>query len=351
MKTKSGKGTSIAVGGDTPNANPFRHYKQEENRFTNGLISLLSMSPPKFASAFFRDLLHIEPIGALETFCVLRDIPGHADAQLCGSDSCIWFETKIACGSVSDSQLSRHLRRLQNCRGRLKRLVLLTPDDSNSNYIKRVRSKFKPRVLHLQWRKVYDYLEGKAGKDATTTFSMLVRRFLEQIHDRIFEQDYAGIIQKVAFGEKANIYAETFLDDLRAGARGEWTYWNTPQKYEKLDGTGRKLMFYDKTYETGVGDPGAIVGEVEIRKIKRTNQSRNFPWSNYLAPGTLRVYPKSMRIPRAHILGVPGFENFVRAWSGHWNVTHEQYRLLKEWRAGWQQSGARIDRDPGYGHF
>ncbi len=280
--------------GGTSSVNFFRHYKQEENRFTNGLISLLSVSPPKFAVAFFRTLLGVELSGAFETFCVLRDIPGHADAQLCGSDWCIWFETKITCGSLSDSQLRRHLRRLRNCRGRLKRLVLLTPDDSKSNYIKQIRSKYKPKVLHLEWRKVYGYLERSIDNGVTTTFSTLMHQFLEQIQDRIFEQDYAGIIQKVSFGEKSGIFADTFLNDLRSG---EWKYWDTPQKYEKLDGTGRKLMFYD-------GRRKAIVGEVEIRKVKRTNHSRDYPWTNYFAAGTLRVYPLSKQIPLDNVLRV-----------------------------------------------
>jgi hypothetical protein len=27
----------------------------------------------------------------------------------------------------------------------------------------------------------------------------------------------------------------------------EWSSWGTPQKCKKLDGKGRKLMFYDRT--------------------------------------------------------------------------------------------------------
>ena len=221
--------------------------------------------------------------------------------------------------SDSDCQVRRHLKGLRRCSGRLKRLVLLTPDDSHSNYIKQVLSKHSSLVLHLEWRNVYDYLSKSVGNTADRVFSKLVRQFLDQIHDCIFEQDYAGIIQKVRFGHKSGIYAETFIDELRGGEKGEWSCWDTPRKYEKLDGTGRKLMLYDRTRK-------AIVAEVEIRRVKRTNHSRGFPWSNFFAPGTLRVYPKSKWIPLDHILKILGFEK--SGMTSHWNVTQEQYRLL-----------------------
>ena len=132
-----------------------------------------------------------------------------------------------------------------------------------------------------------------------------------------------GIIQKIAFGDWAGVDPDTFLGEMR---RGEWTAWNTPQKYEKLDGKGRKLMLYDRTRE-------AIVAEVEIRKVEHTKNERDFPWTNFFAPDTLRVYPKSKQTPLGRILRIPGFENFGTGRSSHWNVTHEQYRQMKEQRS------------------
>jgi len=302
---------------------------------------LLSVAPPRFAKRFLKDLLDIEPRGPMKSFCVLRDIPGSADARWCGPDCGIWFETKIVCGSLHRTQISRHrtcLRDcqrkpketcLQGCKCKLKRLVLLTPDDGNSEYIRQILSwhnrpkvRRRPKVLHLEWRKVYDYLGRSVRCGAPTTFSSLVRQFLDEIHDSIFEHDFVGIIQKVAFGDWADLHPETFIEDLESGARGKWRCWDTPQKYEKLDGKDRKLLLYDSKRK-------AIVAEAEIRKVKKTNHSRDFPWSNFIAPGKLRVYGKSKRIPLEHILTVPGYENFVRSWSGHWNVTHEQYRRLR----------------------
>ena len=126
--------------------------------------------------------------------------------------------------------------------------------------------------------------------------------------------------------KKTQMFPETIIDELKGAERGEWRYRDTPQRYEKLDGKGRKLLLYD-------GKRKAIIAEAEIRSVKRTNHSRDFPWSNVLAPGKVRVYPTSKRIPIDHILTIPGFENFVRRTRGHWNLTHEQYRQLTEWRS------------------
>ena len=297
------------------NVNIFRHYSQEENRFTNGLISILSVSPLRYTRAFFKDLLRLELDGAFETF-VLREIPGHADAQLCGSNWCIWFETKIVCGNLSRPQLRRHLKRLRNCRGRMKRLVLLTPDDSKSNYIREIRSKYKPMVLPLEWRKVYDYLE-RPISGGMKPLSPILRHFLDQIKDRISKQDYAGVIQKINFGDWSDVHSDTYLEEMK---KGEWKWWNTPREYKKLNGTGRKLLLYDKCRE-------AITVEVEIAKVEETKQEKDFPWRNTFVRDTLQFDEKL--IPLKRIVKVPGFENFVSARAPYRNVTHEQYRLLK----------------------
>jgi hypothetical protein len=75
----------------------FSSYKQE-NQFTNGLVSLLELSKkvtPHFAESFLKELLPQGPQGRIETFHVLKEIEGAADAELCGKDFCIRIETKI----------------------------------------------------------------------------------------------------------------------------------------------------------------------------------------------------------------------------------------------------------------
>jgi hypothetical protein len=305
----------------------FTPYQQEENRFTNGLVALLELSSrcsgPLPAASFLRDLIALEPRGEIVSFRVLRGYDGHADAELCGPDSCIRFETKIESGALDEDQVKRHLKCLEGAPQARKVLVLLTPDDAGSSYIKGLLSSKRVksfcsrdkdhRVTHLEWRRVYDHLGAVAP---TGAFSHLVRQFLEQIRDRIFEQDFAGIIQKIAFGNVSEVYPETYLKQMKAEG---WRHWNTPRRYEKLDGTGRKLVFYDRTRE-------AITAEVEIESVSKTNESRAFPWTNVFVPGTLSVYRDV--IPLDRILTVPGFENFKSGRAANWNVTREQYNQL-----------------------
>ncbi|MGD0340075.1 MAG: hypothetical protein ABSB78_14945 [Bacteroidota bacterium] len=170
--------------------------------------------------------------------------------------------------------------------------------------------------MHLGWKNVYDYLATAIKKSKQSVFVGLVLQFLEQIHDDIFKQDFAGIIQKVAFGDWAEVYPETWLKEIK-----ERENWDTPQKYEKLDGKGRKLLLYDRINKE-------IPIEVEIRKVKKTNHSRSFPWSNFFAPGKVHIFCRPIKLER--ILEIPGFKNFTKSRGSHWNITREQYRQLTE---------------------
>jgi hypothetical protein len=304
--------------------NIFTNYQQEENHFTNGLVALLDLSRyehPEIASSFLRDLLGLTPNGEVEACRVLRGIDGTADAEICCGGCCVRFETKIRSGTLDTRQLRSHLKRLSRCQKRLKRLVLLTPDDGKSAYIRQFLAIDDRRILHLGWRTVYDWLEERACKSEGTIFSQLVRQFLDRIHDCVFEQDIAGVITKIAFGDFSQVYEDSYLQEMR---RGEWDRWNTPREYKNLDGTGRKLLLYDRTRE-------GITVEVEIKKVSRIPRRRNWCWQNLFVPGTLRVFRKP--IPLFHIRSIPGFEGFGmyrRDRSAYRNITREQYRQLME---------------------
>ncbi|MGC1830412.1 MAG: EVE domain-containing protein [Candidatus Acidiferrales bacterium] len=315
----------------------FTPYKQEENRFTNGLVALLQLSSrcggPLPAASFLRDLIALEPRGEIGSFHVLRGYDGHADAELCGPDSCIRFETKIESGALHEDQVKRHLESLEHAPQPRRVLVLLTPDDSSSSYvkgflsskcIKSFCSKDKGHIVtHLEWKQVHDYLELSVASRRVTAFSRLVSQFLNQIHDRIFEQDFAGIIEKIAFGDDSEVYAETndehtgYLDDDLK----DWKRWNTPRRHDKLDGKGRKLLLYDPVRK-------AITVEFEIAKVEPKKWRGKFSCRNSIAPKTAEIY--SQPIPLTHIEKIPGFRNFARGRAGAWNVTREEYRLLRE---------------------
>lgn len=301
--------------------NIFASYKQE-NQFTNGLISLLELSRrdnPQFVRLFLNDLLSIRPKEGIHSFRVLRGIDGTADAEMCAKGCCIRFETKIRSAALTKEQIGRHRRQLIRSPQRLKRLVLLTPDDGNSAYIDQFRSIDPTHILHLEWRRVYEFFgehQNKMGK----VFSELVGQFLELIHDTVFTQDIAGIILKIDFGDKSEIYHDTYLDDMRTNP-GDWKYWNTPRQYKNLDGTGRKLILYDRTK--------GITAEVEIKQVKRISPRGDYPWRNLFAPGTLRIFDTP--IPLSRIRKLQGFENFGRYRmdrSAYRNITQEEYREL-----------------------
>ncbi len=314
--------------------NVFSTFGQEENNFTNGLFALLRISAyekPVFVKSFLKDLLGITPTGSIESvFCVrvLRGIE-YADAELCFGECCLRFETKIASGALPHDEVRRRLKDLKGCSGRLKRVVLLTPDDPKSQYIKQFLSKYKPRVLHLGWKSVYDYLDTAANTGKPSAFTELVKQYLEQIRECVFEQDMAGVITKIAFGDYTEVYPDEYLGEMR---RGEWKNWHTPRLYKALDGTGRKLLLYDRERQ-------AITAEVEIKKVKRIPYRRNFPWSNAFA-----TKPKIFRpaIPLKLIRSLPGFENFGKYRkdrSAYRNLTREQYRQLMEIRVGNGEEG------------
>jgi hypothetical protein len=296
--------------------NIFNTYK-EENSFTNGLFSLLKLSvyeKPGLVASFLK-LLDIERHAKVFdcSFGVLRGID-FADAELRSGDCCLRFETKIKSGSLSRQQVRRRLNELRRCPGRLKRVVLLTPDDSNSSYIGGFGSK---HVRHLGWIKVYRFLEEFANaKDGT--FSELATQFLYRIRSQVFQLDFAGVITKIAFGDHSQVYPDEYLGEFR---RREWDCWNTPRVYKELDGTGRKLLLYDREQQ-------GITAEVEIEKVEHVPWERNFPSRNVFASD-----PKIFKTPILldHIRSILGFENFGKYRkdrSPYRNVTREQYRQL-----------------------
>jgi hypothetical protein len=314
---------------DNDALNIFTPYGQKEDRFTNGLISLLELSRHSHAplgKLFFTTLLGVNLAEEIKMFRVLRRIDGTADAELCGRDICIRFETKIESGTLRNDQIKDHLECLARSTEAAKILVLLTPDDGNSEYIRRFlhsktakafcRKSKRHKVLHIEWKRVYKFLSDHFAEDDASVFTRLVHQFLRQIHDRIFDQDFAGVIQKIAFGKRSEVYPDTYLDEIK-----QWSEWNTPREYAKLNGTGRKLLLYDSQRK-------AITVEVEIERVGKTQRQGSFPIQNIFVRNTLRT--NEQMIPLSRILRVPGFENFNRGMAAAWNVTQEQYKQLME---------------------
>ena len=65
--------------------NIFTHYKQLEDHFTNGFVSILSLSQiyaPEFVASFLRDVPGLAPAEHVDTFRVLPRDDGTADGEL-----------------------------------------------------------------------------------------------------------------------------------------------------------------------------------------------------------------------------------------------------------------------------
>lgn len=303
--------------------NIFAQYKQLENHFTNGLISILALSRiecPALIDSFLKDVLALSPASGVNEFYVLPGKDGTIDGELKGEDCCIWLETKIKSGSLDAWQIHQHLKGNGASKGlrqrteTLRRLVLLTPDDSRSGYIQLFRLIDSQSILHVEWKKVYTFLARFEDDLRPNTLSELIRQFRASVYEMIFTQDMAGVIVKIAFGKKAEVYPDKYLDEMRAGL---WTRWNTPRQYKNLDGTGRKLLLYDRVRK-------AITVEVEIKSVTKTNSEADFPWTNEFAEGTLHILEPP--VPLSEIQMV--LDKFTKGQSPFRNLTREQYRKL-----------------------
>ena len=297
-------------------ANIFNRYKQLENDYTNGFVSLLRLAAEARSCLLNQlfDELRIPSTYKPTDYFVLRGIAGYADAEVSATDFCIWFETKICSGALRDDQIRQHLAALGMKHQTCQYLVLLTPDDSNSRYINGF-SKIDPRIRHLEWRRVYELLELSTGHDRV--FSVLTRQFQAHIQETIFEQDRAGGILKVSFGDKSEVYSDSYLDEFR-----EWPFWGTPREYKSLDGTGRKLLLYDP-------DRKGITLEAEIAKIVENPSDVDYPWRNEFVPGSIHIFDPPITLDT--IRTMEGFRDFGvhrKDRCAFRNLTHSQYRLL-----------------------
>jgi hypothetical protein len=309
------------IQGIVEHANIFSHYKQAENHFTNGLASILRLSKfggleTDLSRSFFLECLSLPNEHCVDSFRVLGIDDTTADAEFCGDGCCIWFETKIVSGTLREEQVRAHLDALHKRPQKWKRLVLLTPDDCQSEYVRRFVSIDHDTVAHMEWRRVYNFLE-RSIREKTGVLPALLQDFLDHIRNRMFSQDIAGIVAKVRFGKRSAVLWDSYLEEMKSG---KWTRWKTPTKYNPLDGTGRKLLLYDKLR-------GGITVEVEINGIAKTDEVADFPWSNEFA-GKPHIFASP--IPLEKIESLDGFKTFGTNRCPYQRITREQYPKLTE---------------------
>lgn len=303
--------------------NVFKWYKQEENRFTNGLFSILDLSKGEnksFIFDFFRRNLGIKIPKDRLNFKVLGGYEATADGEISNDKLYFLIETKIKSGSLVEEQIKRHLKSIKKKKEKTKGLILLTPDAPGSEYINQYKTIDSTMIYHLNWKQVYDHLYKCIDKKHESLFTKIISQYLSVIRKTIFDENIVAVIVKIKFGDESSVYEDKYLDEMN---RGEWPQWNTPRCYPNLDGKGRKLILYDRTRQ-------ALTVEVEIKKVEKTEEEKEYPWSNKFAPKTLRIYKTPISVEK--LRKIKGFENFGvhrKDRSPFRNLRHEQYEKLE----------------------
>ena len=321
--------------GDPPmnTVNMFTRYVQREADLTNSLVAVLDLfrfDAPHMFTSFLIDELGLAPTGKIDTFGVLQGVRGTPNGELCGDDLLIQFETKIVSGALDAEQIEHLVAQLRARTEAVRRLVLVTPDNSRSLYVQQFCSRGSDILVHLGWQQVHDFLHSSVRYRAPRTFSEVVRQFLDRIRDVVFEHDLAAVIQKIVFGARSGVYEDRYVEELKTGIRNQW---NTPSECKSLDGTGRKLLLYDRVRR-------GITAEVVVEKVSSTDTDSDYRWANQFAPGTLRILDPV--IPLTCIRRVDGLEEYGvqrRDRRPYRKLTHEQYRKLVAGRAREKQRG------------
>lgn len=312
--------------------NIFTNYSQVENHFTNSLFSILELSQyedPKFPRRFFADLLKADFPQGIESFKVLREMnaksPGKrkdnpaitVDGEVTGRDVSLFFETKIKSYTLDKDQIRQHLKwAVYPCKSNVKKLVVLTPDDGCSDFLKEQLAVDPEFIIQLRWMDVRDYLVRESAKWKGRVLGRLIEEYVAVINETIEKQDYIGIIQKVAFNTKTELSCpKDCIEQLMKPDEG----WGLPKKRNELDGECRKLLIYSSV-------PKAVLYEAIVAGCKEDRQDASFPWRYQVKRGSVAEFVPP--IPLAKIEELPRFKNFGKRRNAYSNLLRSEYRQL-----------------------
>jgi hypothetical protein len=318
--------------------NCFRNYGQAENNFTNGLFSMLELSTcrdVRFSSKFFADLLKVDFPQGIESFKVLRGYeesktdaahrkPVTVDAIVSGGDVTLFFETKIRSYVLRTEQIKEHLERaIRPGPEKIKKLVLLTPDDPSSDFLK-ARISIDPAVIiHLRWKDVRDYLYHNVRQLQDSVLDKLVAEYIDVINTTIEEQDYIGIIQKIAFTKKTGMSCPK--DCVRELLKPQG--WGLPKKRNELDGKGRMLLIYSRNADFQGRKSPAILYEAEVLGCKEdATYEPDFPCRYEINAGSVVEFDPPISLEKVTQLG--RFSNFGVRQNAYSNLLRIEYEKL-----------------------
>ncbi|GAB7025749.1 HNH endonuclease [Geotalea toluenoxydans] len=133
---------------------------------------------------------------------------------------------------------------------------------------------------------------------------------------------HIGIIMKLSFGEKSDLYPETYLQHLLNLEKTDES-WNLPRNPKALTNGGKKILIYDPERK-------GITAEFVVEKIIKTDREKDFPWSCYIQPYSLKIFDPHIGVDL--IEGIEGLENLASARQAYRNVSEIQYAQLQSVR-------------------
>ena len=325
--------------------NVFEGYKQRENQFTNGLLALLELSTAQdmqFPQRFIETLLpQIQIKGPIKSFKVLKDYDKAknkrrqdvetVDAEIIAQDVFLAFETKINsyCPELP-KQIEHHLVSVRSRTERTKKLVLLTPDDRDSRFVKDLLAIEPEMLLPLQWKEVFKHFQGEREHLKAGVFGELIGQYLDFIKQRIFEQDCVGYIMKMRFDTRdtgTGLTEDRYIEHITAKDAS----WGLAKEHKELKTPRRRLLLFDPKKQ-------AITVEMEIERTEKRpdtekppDTEKGYPFRNVIKAGSQMRFDPPILVRSIEECGGK-LRNFKKrgARTAYWRLLARQYDQLTQ---------------------
>ena len=308
------------------NINLFTHYKQPENAFTNGLVWILKIlhkTKNHDFNSFIKERIGVK-ISKNVNFRVLGEFKGTADAQIVDDNKILQIETKITSSyyklfddngkfnSLSLSQLKMHKKVLQKEIKKIKKLILITPDFSDSYYVKEIIRRI-PSITHISWHDIYNFFRKLKIKDRV--LNELIQEFNESIKNEIIDKDYvAGFFKYTekhlsGYDNPNDYFNEMFKKNIGST--------HIPFFPTFLSKPGRKAIF---------GFKGNLIGECEIIKIIPSSRKGFLKYRMYINKNKTNRYKPP--IPYKQVIKIEPLKK-IKGRPNRCNLTSSDYLQLQ----------------------
>ena len=280
-------------------------------------------------------LPQIQIKGPIKSFKVLKDYDkannkrrqdvATVDAEIIAQDVFLAFETKINsyCPELP-KQIEHHLNSVRGRTESTKKLVLLTPDDRDSQFVKDLLAIAPDMLLALQWKEVYKYFQGEREQFQDGVFGMLIGQYLDFINKTIFDQDCVGYIMKMRF-DPPNTGTGVTADNYIGLITAKDASWGLSKERKELKTPRRRLLLFDPKEQ-------AITVEMEIERTEnRPDIEADFPYRNVIKAGSQMRFARPILVRSIEECGGK-LSNFKKrgARTALWRLLARQYDQLTQ---------------------